>query len=361
MRLALSLGRRGLGQVWPNPAVGCVLVRDDRVVGRGWTRSGGRPHAETEALAQAGDTAKGATAYVTLEPCVHHGKTPPCAQALIDAGVSRVVSALQDPDPRVSGGGHALLAAAGIEVATGVLAEQATEANLGFLTRVTKSRPMLTLKLACSLDGRIATKSGDSRWITGPLARRAVHMMRARHDAVMIGSGTAIADDPDLTVRGLGLSERSPVRIIVDSGLKTPVNSRLGQSTGEPPVWLCHGEDASDVARSAWMEAGAQLISCTTNKARTIDLHHAMEKLGEAGLTRIFCEGGGQIAASLIGAGLVDRLVSFGAGVVIGDDGLPSIGSLGYENLGDAKRFSHCDSRQLGGDVMSVWKPVDAL
>jgi diaminohydroxyphosphoribosylaminopyrimidine deaminase/5-amino-6-(5-phosphoribosylamino)uracil reductase len=203
MGLALALGRRGMGRVWPNPAVGCVIVRDGRVLGRGWTTDGGRPHAETQALAQAGD-ARGAVAYVTLEPCAHYGRTPPCAGALVAAGVARVVVATGDPDPRVAGRGLAILREAGIAVATGVREGEARRDHAGFLLRVTQARPFVTLKLAASLDGRIATASAESRWITGPAARTTVHAMRARHDAVMVGGGTARADDPLLTVRGMG-------------------------------------------------------------------------------------------------------------------------------------------------------------
>ncbi len=213
MAHALGLARRGLGRVWPNPAVGCVLVKGSRVLGRGFTQPGGRPHAETVALAAAGEGARGATAYVTLEPCAHHGRTPPCAGALAAAGVARVVTAIEDPDPRVSGRGHAMLRAAGIAVTEGVLAEEARALQRGFLSRVVRGRPMVTLKLAASLDGRIATAAGESRWITGPGARARVHAMRAMHDAVMVGAGTARADDPMLTVRGLGV-DHQPVRVV---------------------------------------------------------------------------------------------------------------------------------------------------
>ncbi|MCP5075020.1 MAG: bifunctional diaminohydroxyphosphoribosylaminopyrimidine deaminase/5-amino-6-(5-phosphoribosylamino)uracil reductase RibD [Rhodobacteraceae bacterium] len=357
MRLALSLARRGLGQVWPNPAVGCVIVRDGRVVGRGWTQPGGRPHAETEALAQAGAKAKGSTAYVTLEPCAHTGKTAPCAAALIGAGVARVVSALQDPDPRVQGGGHAMLKNAGLSLTTDVLAEAAAEINLGFLNRVTQSRPMVTLKLASSLDGRIATVSGDSRWITGPDARRMVHLMRATHDAVMVGSGTTLADDPDLTVRGLGMAERSPVRVVIDSTLKTPVKSRLGDTARQTPVWFCHGPVAPEAAKATWLDAGAELLACRLGPDGKVDMTDALEQLAAAGLTRMLCEGGGQLAASLIRAQLVDRLVTFSAGVVIGSDGLASLAGLDLHKLCDAPRFALCRQTRTGTDVMTVWAP----
>ena len=355
MRLALGLARRGLGRVWPNPAVGCVLVKNGRVVGRGWTQPGGRPHAEVGALAQAGKDAQGATAYVTLEPCAHHGQTPPCAVALIDAHVARVVSALPDPDPRVSGRGHAMLADAGVDVVTGVMSALAAETNLGFLTRITKSCPMITLKLAASLDGRIATPSGDSRWITGTQARRIVHMMRATHDAVMIGSGTAIADDPDLRVRDLGLAERSPVRVIIDSTLKTPTSGRLGQTARDTPVWLCHRSDAD---ATSWQQTGARLISCRTNETGGVDLKDALEQLALEGITRVFCEGGGRLAAALVRENLVDRLITFSAGLAIGGDGRPSLGLLGIDQLSDAPRYKLRTHQSIGEDIMSVWQPA---
>ncbi|HEY0183874.1 MAG TPA: bifunctional diaminohydroxyphosphoribosylaminopyrimidine deaminase/5-amino-6-(5-phosphoribosylamino)uracil reductase RibD, partial [Rhodopila sp.] len=256
MAHALRLGARGLGRTWPNPAVGCVIVRDGRVVGRGWTQPGGRPHAERVALAQAGDLARGATAYVTLEPCAHHGKTSPCAEALVAAGVARVVTALTDPDPRVAGRGHAILRSAGIEVVEGVLSAGAARVNAGFLRRVTAGLPFVTLKLATSLDGRIATAGGDSRWITGAEARRHVHMLRMTHDAVLVGAGTALADDPDLSVRDLG-SPHQPVRVVMDSRLSHSPDSRLGRTAHAVPVWLLHGPGAPGAARAAWTAMGA--------------------------------------------------------------------------------------------------------
>src|SRR5689334_20006331 len=213
MRAALALARRGLGTVWPNPAVGCVIVSDGRVVGRGWTQPGGRPHGETEALRRAGEAARRATAYVSLEPCCHWGKTPPCVDALIAAGVRRVVVALEDPDPRVAGRGIARLRDAGVEVETGVCTEEAAEINAGFFCRLRLGRPLVTLKLATSLDGRIATRSGESQWITGPPARERSHLLRATHDAILVGTETVIADDPQLTCRLPGLADRSPVRV----------------------------------------------------------------------------------------------------------------------------------------------------
>jgi len=232
MAAALGLARRGLGRVWPNPAVGCVIVRDGLVVGRGWTAPGGRPHAEAVALERAGDLAHGATAYVTLEPCAHHGRTPPCADALVRAGVARVVTALGDPDPRTAGEGHARLRQAGIAVAEGTGADAAEEVNAGFLKRVRHGRPLVTLKLATTLDGRIATAAGESQWITGPRARQDGHRLRAAHDAIIVGSGTALADDPGLTCRLPGLEGASPVRVVFDGRLRLSPESRIARASG---------------------------------------------------------------------------------------------------------------------------------
>lgn len=349
MRLAIALGQRGLGNVWPNPAVGCVLVRDGIVLSRGWTQRGGRPHAE--AIALEGCDARGATAYVSLEPCAHHGKTPPCAQGLISAGVARVVTALTDPDPRVAGKGHAMLRAAGIEVTEGVEAEAARAANAGFLLRVSEGRPFVTLKLALTLDGRIATASGESRWITGPEARRAVHAMRARHDAVLVGAGTARADDPDLRVRGLGVAHQ-PVRVVASRGLDLDVGLRLGATAREVPVWLLHGPDAATSQRVVWQAAGAELIAL----AADCNPMAMLQALGARGLTRILCEGGGALAASLMRAGLVDELVIFMAGKLIGAEGRPGLGALGLAALGDAPRFTLVEVRPVGADVLQRWR-----
>ncbi len=359
MRLAIALGRRGLGRVWPNPAVGCVIVRhraDGRpvIVGRGWTQPGGRPHAETVALAQAGDAARGATAYVSLEPCAHHGRTPPCAEALIAAGVARVVSALRDPDPRVDGGGHALLRSAGIRVDEGVEAEAAAAANAGFLSRVRRGRPWVTLKLAVTLDGRIATATGASRWITGPQARRAVHAMRACHDAVMVGAGTARADDPDLRIRDMGASHQ-PVRIVADSRLGLALDSRLGRSLDAAPVWLLHGPQAPAAMIHAWEGAGARLFACPRDAMGRLDIAAGLQRLGEAGLTRLLCEGGGGLAASLLRAGLVDELAIFSAGRLFGADGTAALASLGVTELGPAP-FSLVEAVPVGGDMLHRWR-----
>ena len=353
MAHALGLARRGLGRVWPNPAVGCVIVKDGRIVGRGWTQAGGRPHAETVALAQAGARVKGATAYVSLEPCAHHGKTPPCASALIAAGVARAVSALEDPDARVAGKGHAMLRNAGIAVETGVLAAEAEALQRGFLTRIRQGRPMVTLKLAMSLDGRIATASGESKWITGPEARRRVHAMRAAHDAVLVGAGTARADDPDLTARGLGVSHQ-PVRVVAARSLDLPEGSLLARTAREVPVWLMHGTSAPADRRAHWQQAGARLFECAEG-AGGLDPAAMLEALGAAGLTRVFCEGGGQLASALLTSGLVDEIALFTAGLALGADARPGLGPLGLTALDGAERFRLISVERVGADTLSLW------
>jgi diaminohydroxyphosphoribosylaminopyrimidine deaminase / 5-amino-6-(5-phosphoribosylamino)uracil reductase len=356
MALAIALGERGLGNVWPNPAVGCVIVKDGRILGRGWTQPSGRPHAETEALAQAGASARGATAYVSLEPCAHHGRTPPCAEALVAAGLARVVTALDDPDPRVAGQGHKILTANGISVTTGLLAAEARAANAGFLSRIERGRPWLTLKLALTLDGRIATASGESRWITGPEARRRVHAMRLSHDAVLVGGGTARADDPALTVRGMGAT-RQPVRLVASRRLDLPQDGTLARTLAEAPLWLLHDPAAATAAtRGEWEGRGARLLPCTPGRDGQLDPIALLATLGAEGLTRVFCEGGGTFAAALLAAGLVDDLAVFTAGLAIGAEGRPGIGPLGLDRLARARRFRPVSIEQVGADILHRWR-----
>lgn len=353
MAVALSLGRRGLGRVWPNPAVGCVIVKNGQIIGRGWTKPGGRPHAETEALLQAGANARGSDVYVTLEPCAHHGKTPPCAQALIEAGVARVIIGAGDPDSRVNGAGMRMLQEAGIDVQLGVMQDEALRDNAGFFARVTLDRPFVTLKLASSFDGRIATGTGESKWITSPASRRAVHAMRARHDAVMVGGGTARKDDPSLTVRDLGVTWQ-PVRVVISRRLDLPLMGVLARTAQETPVILCHGHDADGQLKQTWKDLGAQLLPCQTRGGQ-LDPADVLRQLAVHGLTRIFCEGGSALAASLLEADLVDELVGFTAGLAIGAEGLPSIGALGLSHLQSAPRFELRRSQPIGADVMHIW------
>lgn len=354
MALALALGARGLGQVWPRPSVGCVIVRNGRVVGRGATDGTHGPHGEVMALRQAGEAARGATAYVSLEPCSHHGRQPPCCDALVTAGVARVVSAMEDPFPEVSGRGHTRLRAAGVAVDVGLMAAEARAAHSGFLSVVERGRPELTLKLATSFDGRIATASGESQWITGPEARAWVHLQRSRHDAVMVGGGTARADDPSLTVRGLGMSHQ-PVRVAVARRLDLPFPSKLSASAREVPVWLLHGPDARADRRDMWQSAGARLIEVPPGPDRQLDPKTILERLGTAGLTRVYCEGGGSFAASLLSAGLVDRLIGFTAGIALGAEGWPALGAMGLSELSAAPRYDLITCRNVGGDILHEW------
>jgi diaminohydroxyphosphoribosylaminopyrimidine deaminase / 5-amino-6-(5-phosphoribosylamino)uracil reductase len=354
MRAALALARRGLGSAWPNPAVGCVLVREGRVVGRGWTQPGGRPHGETEALARAGEAARGATAYVSLEPCCHWGKTPPCTDALIAAGVARVVVPVEDPDPRVSGRGIARLRKAGIEVATGLLADEAMALNEGFFRRIRDGRPMVTLKLASTLDGQIATKSGESRWITGEEARRRAHLLRARHDAVMIGSNTAITDDPELTCRLPGLTGRSPVRIVVDGRLRVPLTARLVQDAATRATWFITRRDDAPERHRIFEECGVVLIAVDV-AGETVDLAAGLQELGQRGVTRVLVEGGAGLAAALLRAGLVDRLAWFRAPRVMGGDGIPAVSPFGLERLVDTPSFARTGVEIMGEDVLETF------
>ncbi|WP_338016073.1 bifunctional diaminohydroxyphosphoribosylaminopyrimidine deaminase/5-amino-6-(5-phosphoribosylamino)uracil reductase RibD [Meridianimarinicoccus roseus] len=355
MALALALGQRGQGRCWPNPAVGCVLVQSERIVGRGWTQPGGRPHAETVALAQAGQAAEGATAFVSLEPCAHHGKTPPCCDALVAARVGRVVIALRDPDPRVDGGGVARIRAAGIPVTEGVCAAEAEIAHFGFLSRQRRGRPALTLKLAGSFDGRIATASGESRWITGPAARRHVHALRARHDAVMVGGGTARADDPSLTVRDLGMAHQ-PVRVIVSRRLDLPEDGVMARGAGTAPLWLLHGPDAPADRIARWQNRGARCMVVQPGADRQIDPAACLAALGAAGINSVFCEGGGAFGASLLAAGVVDDLIGYTAGLILGAEGWPGLGAMGISALNQAPRFALVETRALGDDILHHWR-----
>lgn len=353
MALAISLGQRGLGQCWPNPSVGCVIVKSGRIVGRGRTAAGGAPHAETEALKQAGERAKGATAYVSLEPCAHHGRTPPCANALVDAGISRVVIGSRDPNPQVNGQGIEILERAGISVTTGVLEKEADALHAGFFLQITEGRPWVTLKLANSFDGRIATATGESQWITGPEARRMVHAMRLCHDAVMVGGGTARDDDPSLTVRGMG-DVHQPVRVVASRLLDLPLSGKLAQSAKDVPLWLCHAANAPSELKSAWDGLGAKLLECDSQSGR-LSPSSILTALGQQGLTRVFCEGGGSFAASLLKADLIDEIIGFTAGIAIGSEGRASIGAMGLTHLHEASRFKLSETRPVGHDILHRW------
>jgi diaminohydroxyphosphoribosylaminopyrimidine deaminase/5-amino-6-(5-phosphoribosylamino)uracil reductase len=359
MRAALSLARRGLGSTWPNPSVGCVIVREGRVVGRGWTEPGGRPHAETEALARAGEAARGATAYVTLEPCSHWGRTPPCCDALIAAGVARVVVAAGDPDPRVDGRGLRRLREAGIAVEQGLLEAEARAVIAGFVRRITRGLPLVTLKLATTLDGRIATASGESRWITGAAARKAAHALRANHDAVLVGSGTALADDPDLTCRIPGMARVPLPRVVADTRLRTPLASRLVRTARAVPTWIATRTGQGPAALAPFLEAGVEILPVRATD-HGLDLAALLGALAQRGVTRVLAEGGAGLAAGLLRAGLVQRLAWFHAPGIMGGDGLPAVQPLPLQSLSAMPRFRRTASRAVGEDWLSEFECEDS-
>jgi diaminohydroxyphosphoribosylaminopyrimidine deaminase/5-amino-6-(5-phosphoribosylamino)uracil reductase len=346
MTLAARLGRRALGTTAENPPVGCVIVKDGAIVGLGWTEAGGRPHAETEALKMAGEAARGATAYVTLEPCAHHGRTPPCAEALATAGIVRVVTALEDPDPRVSGGGFAILRRAGIPVETGMGAQEAWPALAGFLTRIARKRPYVVLKLALSADGKIAAAPGHRTAITGAEVKARTHLLRAQSDAILVGLGTVLADDPDLTCRLPGLMDRSPIRVVADSKLGTPKTSHLVKTAGQVPVWLLS-------LRAGVVAPGVDVIACRPDAHGHVDLADALAKLAERGVNRVLAEGGARLARGLLEKGLVDELLLFQSPRILGPKGVDGFAGLPLDQVMAA--FRRAGEERLGDDVLSVY------
>ena len=358
MKVALDLARRGLGQVAPNPAVGCVLVRPDlggRVVGRGWTQPGGRPHAETEAIKRAGTLCEGATAYVTLEPCSHTGETGPCANALIDAHIKRVVIAMQDPDPRVSGRGITMLESAGIDVSIGTLKSQAESLNIGFINKIQQGTPSFSFKTATSLDGKIATAERHSKWITGPMARTYGHLLRSSHDAILIGIGTALADDPELTCRLPGLGTRSPVRIVIDSKLRVPVTHKLVTTARENETWVCTAPNSDPQRIAALQNAGVRVINCELGPDNQVDVRKLAKALAELGLTRVLIEGGAHISSSFLKADLVDQIFWFRAPKIIGGDGLPATQALDITKMNDTSAFVRRSTCDMEPDILETY------
>jgi diaminohydroxyphosphoribosylaminopyrimidine deaminase/5-amino-6-(5-phosphoribosylamino)uracil reductase len=349
MRHALRLAERSLGTVAPNPAVGCVIVSPDgRIVGRGRTQTGGRPHAETVALEAAGAAARGATAYVTLEPCSHHGQTPPCADALAAAGVGRVVVAVEDPDERVNGRGVARSREAGIAVDVGVLKTEAADLNRGFFLRVTDGRPLVTLKMAQSLDGRTASSSGESKWITGPEARAYGHLLRARHDAILVGIETALADDPELTCRIPGLEARSPLRIVLDTRLRLTEWSKLAQTARDVPTLVF----TAKAPNGPLAACGVEIVQIQRDARGRPDVSLVLKDLARRGITRLLVEGGASVHASFLDRGFADRLEVFGAGVVLGGSGRASIDALAALSLDEVPRFKRVGLKTLGADLL---------
>jgi len=359
MQLALTLGRRGQGRTWPNPAVGAVVVRDGVAVGRGWTQPGGRPHAEPEALARAGAAARGATLYVTLEPCSHFGKSPPCADAVIAAGIARVVSAIEDPNPEVAGQGHARLRAAGIAVDIGVGAAEAARDHAGHFSRVRDKRPHVILKLAVSADDRIAAAGHRPVAITGEAARARVHLLRAQCDAVLVGIGTVLADDPLLTCRLPGMEARSPVRVVLDRALRISGTSRLVHSARETPLWVMTSNLSEAPAAMKLGAAGAQVIRVATKAAPAapgLELSAVLHALAEKGITRLLVEGGARVASSFVAAGLVDEAWLLRGTEPIGADGVPALDALPLSALTGSPTFKPRASETLQNDTLTVYE-----
>ena len=355
MAAALRLGRRNLGQTSPNPAVGCVIVQtrggEPVVVGRGYTAIGGRPHAEKEALKEAGAKAEGATVYVTLEPCAHKGRVKPCSEALVAARVARVVTAMVDPDPRTQGQGHAVLEAAGIAVTTGVLAEDAARAHSGHIQRITKGRPHVTLKLAVSADGMIGTRGGERMIITSAEAFTAVQAMRTDFDLVMVGIGTVLIDNPRLTVRLPGMANRTPARVILDATARLSLESNLVQTAREVPLLVIAGPQAPEPRRTELQAAGVKIIQVDA-AAGGIDLRQALEALAREGFSRLFAEGGAEVAASLVAGDLIDEVVIFRAPVVVGPNGVRALSGTALSALERSPRYRLVETAAVGVDVM---------
>jgi diaminohydroxyphosphoribosylaminopyrimidine deaminase/5-amino-6-(5-phosphoribosylamino)uracil reductase len=357
MRLAIALGERNLGLTWPNPSVGSIVVDESGdapvILSQGATQAGGRPHAERVALAAAGERARGATLYVSLEPCSHHGRTAPCADAVVEAGVTRVVSALEDPDSRVAGLGHARLREVGIDVTVGCLARDARRAHIGHITRVTKGRPAVTVKLARSTEGFAGSRQGPRLMLTGAIANAKVHLMRAHADAIMVGVGTLLADDPLLNVRLPSLEARSPIRIVVDSHLRTPPTARVVAGARDIPTWIVTAVTAPVEAEKALMAHGVEVLRVAADESGRVRLPEALELLGTRGITRVFCEGGPELAEALAEADLVDELVLVTGRSARGQGDLPALGP----SLQDRMDLLDCRAEdRIGPDLFMFWE-----
>ncbi|MDH2381818.1 bifunctional diaminohydroxyphosphoribosylaminopyrimidine deaminase/5-amino-6-(5-phosphoribosylamino)uracil reductase RibD [Bradyrhizobium sp. CER78] len=356
MQLALALGRRGLGRTWPNPAVGAVIVKDGVIVGRGWTQAGGRPHAEVEALRRAGDAARGATLYVTLEPCSHFGRSPPCADAVVAAGLARVVSAIEDPNPEVGGKGHAKLRAAGIAVDVGLCQAEAARDHAGHFRRITDKRPHVILKLAVSADDKIAAHGHKPVAISGEAARTRVHLLRAQCDAILVGIGTVKADDPLLTCRLPGMAARSPVRVVLDRALRISGDSRMVHSARETPLWVMTSDMAEAPAAVKLGAAGAKVIRVAASTPAGLDLPAVLHALAEKGITRLLVEGGSRVANSFVAAGLVDEIWLLRGPDAIGADGVPALDAMPLDAITQSPTFRLRASETLGKDSLNIYE-----
>jgi diaminohydroxyphosphoribosylaminopyrimidine deaminase / 5-amino-6-(5-phosphoribosylamino)uracil reductase len=356
MQLALTLGRRGLGRTWPNPAVGAVVVKDGIIVGRGWTQPGGRPHAEPVALKEAGEAAGGATLYVTLEPCSHFGKSPPCTDAVIASGIARVVAAIEDPNPEVAGQGFAKLRATGIAVDIGLERLEAAYAHAGHFRRIRDHRPHVILKLAVSADDKIGAAGRKPVAITGEAARRRVHLFRAQCDAILVGIGTVLADDPELTCRLPGMEARSPARVVLDRALRIPGDSRLVHSARETPLWVMASELAEAPAAAKLGAAGATVIRMPPAAASGLDLHAVLHALADKGITRLMVEGGSRVAASFVAADLVDEAWLLRAPQAIGTDGINALDALPLTQITQSSAFRVRASETLDQDTLTIYE-----
>jgi diaminohydroxyphosphoribosylaminopyrimidine deaminase / 5-amino-6-(5-phosphoribosylamino)uracil reductase len=349
MRLALTIGRRNLGKTWPNPAVGAVIVKDGVLLARGWTQEGGRPHAEIEALRRAKKTAQGATMYVSLEPCSHQGKTPPCVDAIIRAGIARVVSAMEDPNPEVSGQGHERLRAKGIVVDVGLAAKEAQRMHAGHVTRITKGRPYVTLKLAISSDGKAGLAGRRPAPISGEAARERVFQIRAASDAILVGIGTVLSDDPQLTCRLPGMFERSPVRVVLDEDLRIPLATSVVATVRETPTWVFTSRRPSAIAEEILQQKGCRVFRVDENNGR-LDLDQILKNLAEQGITRLLVEGGPTVASSFAGASLVDQAILVLGEKAVGDTGINPLEGMPLEAL--TGRLMLVSTEKLAADTI---------
>jgi diaminohydroxyphosphoribosylaminopyrimidine deaminase/5-amino-6-(5-phosphoribosylamino)uracil reductase len=353
MQLALTLGRRGLGNVWPNPAVGCVIVKDGVILARGWTQAGGRPHAEIEALKRAKKAAEGATMYVTLEPCSHQGKSGPCADAIIRAGIARVISALEDPNPEVAGKGHEKLRARGIAVEVGLGAEEARGVHAGHIARVTRQRPHVLLKLAISADGKVGLDGRKPAALTCEAARARVFQMRAQSDAILVGIGTVLSDNPQLTCRLPGMLERSPVRVVLDAQLRVPLAVSVVATVRETPTWIVAARKASSIAGEILEQRGCKVFRVDDDNGH-LDLSAVLKLLADQGITRLMVEGGPKVAASFVAADLVDEAALINSDKLIGEGGIAPLEGLALDAL--TGRLSARGSEVLGGDALEHYE-----
>jgi diaminohydroxyphosphoribosylaminopyrimidine deaminase/5-amino-6-(5-phosphoribosylamino)uracil reductase len=359
MQLALALGRRGQGRTWPNPAVGAVVVKDGVIVGRGWTQPGGRPHAEPVALSRAGEAARGATLYVTLEPCSHVGKSPPCADAIIAAGITHVVSAIEDPNPEVAGQGHARLRAAGVSVDIGLGALDAARDHAGHFRRIRDKRPHVILKLAVSADDKIGAAGRKPIAISGEAAKARVHLLRAQCDAIMVGIGTVQADDPLLTCRLPGMEARSPVRVVLDRALRISGTSRLVHSARATPLWVMTSNLSEAPAAMKLGAAGAQVIRVpTTSVPPGLDLVGVLHALAEKGTTRLLVEGGARVASSFVAANLVDEVWLLRGPDAVGADGIAALDALPLSAITGSPAFKLRASESLQNDTLTIYERI---